>query len=174
MNLNDKISRLDGGDYIEISESKLKGIKILILVKNDNNTFHIYQPDTKEIIYNYEIKNDFILLASILDLDEYVWMGIEVGYHKILINLISLTVEYYNPSINIDWEYLDSNFIIEETDDLLLISFPDVMIKINLDTLTCKILDSTTSKFKNYHNYLLGKNEEYVFNEFGELELNKE
>jgi len=100
----------------------------------------------------------------------YVWLGIEYDLIKILVNLLDGNVEKYNYETE-EWDFLS-----DEVDDngyMMVITIDDVRFRINLTNLKVQIANPHTLKFRNYNNFLLGLEGEFVFNAENELELLK-
>jgi len=101
---------------------------------------------------------------------QYVWLGIEYDLIKILINLLDGNVEKYNYEKE-EWEFLSDE--IEDNGYMMIITIGEIRFRINLTNLKVQMANSHTLKFRNYNNFLLGLEGEFVFNGENELELIK-
>jgi len=100
----------------------------------------------------------------------YVWLGIEYDLIKVLVNLLDGNVEKYNYETE-EWDYISDE--IEDNGYMMTLTFGDVRFRINLTNLKVQIANPHTLKFRNYNNFLLGLEGEFVFNAENELELIK-
>ena len=159
------------GDIIDNNTERLICLKIDTLGKI---FFNIY---TKEIIIyqdDYIDENKFKYhgnVSTLLDnrVKTYVWLGMEWKQIKLLVNLKSLTVEIFHCR-NLYWEDLDEDNIKVE-DNIMYIFLLGVTFEIDLDTLKIRYLQTKGLKFRPFNNFILGKEDEYVFNSNNEMEL---
>lgn len=100
----------------------------------------------------------------------YCWMGIEYNNIKLLVNLSDCVVEKYDYKIG-EWIYYDTGCCYDENKNILEIIVNDVNFKIDLNKLGVKILTPHQLKYKNFYNYLLAEEGDYVFNFDNELDL---
>lgn len=138
-----------------------------IIKINMANPFNSQDLESLTFIDNiYDICNGYKA-----ELEEYCWMGIEYSNYKLLINIKNLNVEYYNLKDEVPhWDVLDEiNIDINEDENELYIKLDNVQFKISLNDLNVKILTEYTIAFKDYYNFLLGKNNEFVFDEINQL-----
>jgi len=101
---------------------------------------------------------------------QYVWLGIEYDLIKVLINLLDGNVEKYNYETE-EWEFLTDE--VEDNGYMMVLTFGEIRFRINLTNLKVQIANPHTLKFRNYNNFLLGLEGEFVFNADNELELIK-
>lgn len=100
----------------------------------------------------------------------YYWLGLEYDRIKLLIDLKTWIIEIYNYEQD-TWNILEEDNIIEVEDDIRIIKVDKTKFKIDTLNFKIEILTSRALKFKPYHNYILGRRNDYVFNMNNELEL---
>ena len=179
-----KIDEIGIGDIIftEVNENNLPICEFIVLDHKEENTKlkTVFCLEDREIIeLNLTDHNVVYYLGNIyqkLSIKElmknvqkrYVWLGIEYDLVKVLVNLLDGTVEKYNNETE-EWEYLDDE--VEDNGYMMTLTFDVIRFRINLTNLKVQIMNEHTVKFRNYNNYLLGLEGQYVFNEDNELEL---
>lgn len=103
------------------------------------------------------------------------WLGIEYTTDtvdiKLLINLVNKTIDYYD-STNNDWFVLNESYYnILKNSIVIELDKYDVNFKYNYKTKKVYIKEKGNKKFDIYDKYLLGKENDFVFNEDNELKL---
>jgi len=185
-----KIEEIEIGDIIftEVDENN-RPLYVNIVLKNNPAEFSYSKPtttlfciDDKEIrTINFEgIQFVYFLGNACQKLStkelmkdvkkQYAWLGIEYDLIKVLINLLDGNVEKYNYETE-EWEFLTDE--VEDNGYMMVLTFGDIRFRVNLTNLKVQIANPHTLKFRNYNNFLLGLEGEFVFNAENELELIK-
>jgi len=181
-----KIEEIEIGDIIftEVDENNRPLYKYIVLERMHEyfKTMFVFCLDDKETkdLNCKDIKFVYFLGNACQKLStkelmknvqkRYVWLGIEYDLIKILVNLLDGNVEKYNYETE-EWDFLS-----DEVDDngyMMVITIDNVRFRINLTNLKVQIANPHTLKFRNYNNFLLGLEGEFVFNAENELELLK-
>jgi len=180
-----KVNEIEIGDIVftEVDENNRPLYKYIVLENIENtiqkNTFCLDEKDMRQIDFS---ENQFVyFLGNICQKlstkelmknvqKQYVWLGIEYDLIKVLINLLDGNVEKYNYETE-EWEFLSDE--IEDTGYTMILTLGEVRFRINLTNLKVQIANTHTLKFRNYNNFLLGLEGEFVFNADNELELIK-
>jgi hypothetical protein len=179
-----KANEIEIGDivFIDVDENNLPLSKFLVLNKDSDlemTVFYIDEKELKDIVIDnqrlivYYLGNVSVALSNKELMKSvkkrYVWMGIENDLIKVLINLVTGKVEQYSYEEE-DWLEVPEEQI-EDDNYIMILTFGTIRFKINLNTLKVQIATSHTLRFRNYNNYLLGLEGQYVFNEDNELNL---
>jgi len=181
-----KIDEIEIGDiiFIEVDENNRPIFEFVVLEnKPDSKIKNTFCLEEKEIVdlnltdheYVYFLGN----MCQKLSKKElmkgvqkrYVWLGIEYDLIKVLVNLLDGTVEKYNYETE-EWEFLSDE--VEDNGYLMTLTFDVIRFRINLTNLKVQIMNGRTLRFRNYNNYLLGLEGQYVFNAENELELSND
>jgi len=179
-----KIDELEIGDiiFMEVDENNRPICEYIILENLDDgykSTFCLEEKSMRKLDFN-DMKFVYFLgnMCQKLSIKElmknvqkrYVWLGIEYDLIKVLVNLLDGNVEKYNYETE-EWEYLNDE--VEDNGYIMTLTFDSVRFRINLTTLKVQMANSHTLRFRNYNNFLLGLEGDYVFNSENELELIK-
>ena len=187
-------------DYAKISMRKLNTNDIFFLDFDDNNepydpyyvlrtqepigllclsirthqiiTLNYPEEEIDEVYYFENMVNLFNIVRD--ENKIYRWLGFEYGKHKVLIDLEDLSCEKFDYE-NDCWIEVDSNdnFSHIENNDFLIINCEEkVHFKINLNTLNMYVSNTKHYfKYKPFYNFLLGEENDFVFDENNELNL---
>lgn len=154
--------------YYVLRHQELIGLLCLNIRSNEILTIEFQD----EEVYYFENMVNLFNNAKDGMFSKYRWLGFEYGKHKVLIDLDDLTIEKYDYE-NDDWYEMPSEFIQVEDNDFLVIQVEEkIYFKVNLNSLTMQVSNTKHYfKYKPFYNFLLGKENDYVFDINNDLTL---
>lgn len=180
------LSDVEIGDIIftELDENNLPISTNLVLRQQPPVGLLIFNLSTSQIdIYDfsnldiYKLSNISSLLNSYYQHNvEYRWLGFEYGKYKVLVDLDLLTVEKYDYQED-SWDLINDPELCYTSlnslgQNILNIRLEEKLkFKINLDLLKMTYSNKHSLKEKPFYSFLLGEENDYVFNEENELIL---
>lgn len=152
------------------------GTKVFI---KEFNQDCLYLGKNKYYLLNDEVLKELNMPVQMSCSNEIVWVGIQYNSIKLLINLKSMDIEMYN-IVDDDWYYLEDQFyFLDSENNILEIIFDcfdsnsELKLKLDLSTLECFIKTVNGLEYEKYNNYLVGHENDCLFNEYNQLELIK-
>lgn len=168
--IEEKPESVSAGGIIGFKESG----ELLIVVSVDVHTGLIVVLKTSSgKIDTISISSEFDLYGNVnmikkFEPEPYVWLGIDHGKIKLLIDLDEVTIETYDAA-NDEWHYLGEDSVQVKSDTEFQIIIEEISFWVDISTHTVKIKEKGQLRHKPFYNFLLGFADEFLFDEFNEL-----